>query len=205
MTISAGYQYQGGNVVNTIGIKGGVSKPNELCCGSGAEYIALHINTATREGENALMLIRSGDSFCFRYYVEDGYKSEIDWIDGNVEYDFEVEMLPVKPEPPTAYYAIRFYWRNRSTRESKERTYDFSQNRNPNNVDFALEFDDSKSDPQETSWKCFFNGQVKRHGNDYWEDVREEWFGWYGPTNVIDDVHSEDWTNHKFWQKKELK
>ncbi len=207
MAIAAGYQTQGqdGDVdVNIIGIKGGISRPNQLA--GYAEYMVLHIWTAEIENCMTFWYSPQKESYVVKYKVEDTHTDDTDTIDGSAEYDVEAEMLPVKPEPPTAYYAIRFYWRNRSTGESKERAYDFSENRNAKAVDFALEFDDNYGEPQETDWKCFFNGQVKRHGSDSWEDINRDWFTWKEWEHPeIANVHSEDWSNHKFWQRKELK
>ncbi len=205
MAIVAGYQIQGINRDVNIAVKairGSISRPAQLVVG---EYIAWHVWTANVE--NALVLIwpHEGYGACFRYYVEGRYRDEIDWVDENADYDVLTEIIPLQNDP-SAYGSIRFYWRNRETGESKVRSYALSQYRIAKAVDFTLEFDDNIGTPQTTDWKCFYNVQIKRHGSNSWEYVSKDLFYWKEWTHPeLNNVHSEVFSEHKFWQRKELK
>jgi hypothetical protein len=202
--ISAGYQIQGINKNTNIavkGIKGSISRPAQLVVG---EYIAWHVWTT--DVENALLLIwpHEGYGACFRYFVEGRYRDEIDWVDENADYDISAEIVPLQNDP-SAYGSIIFYWRNKETGESKVRSYAFSQNQIAKAVDFALEFDDQIGTPQTTDWKRFYNAKIKRHGSNTWEDISENLFKWKeSQASGLKNIHSEDFTDHKFWQRKEL-
>ncbi len=76
---------------------------------------------------------------------------------------------------PSAYGSIRFYWKSRETGESKVRSYAFSQYRIAKAVDFALEFP-----------RIYFTGKMWTHPE-------------------LNNAHSEDFNEYKFWQRKELK
>ncbi len=205
MAIAAGYQIQGINRDINIAVKairGSISRPAQLAVG---EYIAWHVWTT--DIENALLLIwpHEGYGACFRYFVEGRYRDEIDWVDENADYDILIEIIPLQNDP-SAYGSIRFYWKNKKTGESKVRSYAFSQYRIAKAVDFALEFDDNVGTPQTTEWKCFYNAQIKRYDSNSWKYVSQDLFYWKEWTHSeLNNVHSEDFSEHKFWQRKELK
>ena len=177
MAIVVGYQIQGINRDVNIAVKAIRGSISRPAQLVVGEYITWHVWTANVE--NALVLIwpHEGYGACFRYYVEGRYRDEIDWVDENADYDVLTEIIPLQNDP-SAYGSIMI----------------------------LLEFDDNIGTPQTTDWKCFYNVQIKRHGSNSWEYVSKDlfyWKEWKHPE--LNNVHSEVFSEHKFWQRKELK